>query len=56
LNTKDSLNGAHKPFSTLRRIAMLQRQNSRQMALKQLPLRPLRFGGRVPEKSLNHAL
>jgi len=36
---------AHESFSTLQRLAQLQRQNSRLTALKQLPLRPLRFAG-----------
>jgi hypothetical protein len=46
--------GAHKHFSTLQRLASLQRQNSR-FALRQLPLRPLSCDGRVPEKSSNRA-
>jgi hypothetical protein len=50
------LTGAHKSFSTLRRLAPQQRQNSRLMALKQLPLLPLRFDGRGPEKPLNRAV
>jgi hypothetical protein len=52
---KISLTGAHKSFSTLQRLAPLQRQNSRLKPLRQLPLRPLRFDGRVPEKSSNRA-
>jgi acyl-CoA thioesterase len=48
---KTSLTGAQKSFSTLQRLAALQRQNSRLTALKQLTLRPLRFAGRVPRKT-----
>jgi hypothetical protein len=43
-------------FSTLQRLAPLQRQNSRLSALRQLPLRSLRFNGKVPEKSPMRAL
>jgi hypothetical protein len=46
---------AHKSFSTLQRLASLQRQNSRLTVLKQLPLRSQRFDGRGPEKPLNRA-
>ena len=52
---EDCLTGAQKSFSTLHRLAPLHRQNSRLTALKQLPLQPLRFAGRVPEKSSNRA-
>ena len=45
----------HESFSTLQRLAPLQRQNSHLTALRQLPLRPLRFAGRGPEKSSNRA-
>jgi hypothetical protein len=47
--------GAQKFFSTLRPVASLQRQNSRLTALRQLPLRTLRFPGRVPEKHSHRA-
>jgi len=46
---------AHESFSTLQRLAKRERQNSRLAALKQLPLRPLRFAGRGPEKTSNSA-
>jgi hypothetical protein len=52
---KMTLTGAHTSFSTLQRLATLQRQNSRLTALKQLPLLPLRFDGRGPEKHVNRA-
>jgi hypothetical protein len=46
--------GAQESFSTLHRLASLQRQNSR-FALRQLPLLALHCDGRVPEKHLNRA-
>jgi hypothetical protein len=54
---EQSLIGVHKAFSTLPRLAPLHRQNSRLMALRQLPLRPLRLrrqGARKIFKSRRH--